>query len=183
MTPGKRSPEPPPVGVMEYDLNRWITNEIASAALEIGVEIEMLNAHSFYDCPVGDRRKQINAAIKTDWSNQNVAVVSIHNNAIGTEWQDRLADTRILYNPRAAVRDHRPLSCAAVSKRLAVYICDELNAMGRKALIVCRSNLAMLRLDCPSVLIECCWMDNKEDLQWIRDNMTQFCQAVARALQ
>lgn len=159
-TLGKRSPDGK---LLEYKYTREIAAEIVKRLKTMGYNAQQLVTEE-NDISLGTRCKRVNDICK-HFGKTNVLVVSIHLDAkgYGTTWMDARGCSMRVW-----------LKASSGSKQLASYLYDAASAQGLKM----RSpkpgqkwwaqNLAICRdTNCPAVLTESGFMDNKRDYEWL----------------
>lgn len=166
-TLGKHSPD---MRLREYAYTREIARRIVTALKAQGKDARLLVPEE-KDISLTERCRRVNA-ICQQYGAQNVVLVSVHNNAAGNgDW----------YTARGwlvLVDD----AASAKAKRLADLLFDEVTARGLKTRQAVASRkwylyrecvggtkrLAILRgTQCPAVLTENFFQDNKEDVDWL----------------
>ena len=159
-TLGKRSPDGK---LLEYKYTREIAAEIVKRLKTMGYNAQQLVTEE-NDISLGTRCKRVNDICK-HFGKTNVLVVSIRLDAkgYGTTWMDARGCSMRVW-----------LKASSGSKQLASYLYDAASAQGLKM----RSpkpgqkwwaqNLAICRdTNCPAVLTESGFMDNKRDYEWL----------------
>lgn len=159
-TKGKQSPDG---RLREYAFAREIAKRVESCLKCKGYDVERIVPEDF-DISLSIRCKRVNDICRKVGS-KNVLVVSIHNNAVGSngKWYSASGFTA-----------HVGLNASDNSKRLAVCLWNkaiELGLKGNRAvpnekyitqnLAICRDTL------CPAVLTENLFQDNKEDVDFL----------------
>lgn len=159
-TTGKQSPDG---RLHEYAYAREIAKRVEKCLKCKGYDVERIVPEDF-DISLSIRCKRVNDICRMVGS-KNVLVVSIHNNAVGSnsKW----------YSARGFTA-HVGLNASANSKRLAACLWNkaiELGLKGNRAvpnekyitqnLAICRDTL------CPAVLTENLFQDNKEDVDFL----------------
>lgn len=159
-TPGKRSPDG---RLMEYAYTREIAKMLLEKLKKGGIEAELITPET-YDIPISTRVSRTNRIYK-QMGNRNVILVSIHNDAKGSDCKWHSARG---FSVRVAPNASRN------SKRLAKLLYDQAvkeNLQGNRAtppegywvqnLGICRDT------NCPAVLSENLFQDNKEDVEFL----------------
>lgn len=159
-TKGKQSPDG---RLREYAFAREIAKRVESCLKCKGYDVERIVPED-YDISLSIRCKRVNDICRKVGS-KNVLVVSIHNNAVGSDGK--------WYSARGFTA-HVGLNASANSKRLAACLWNkaiELGLKGNRAvpnekyiiqnLAICRDTL------CPAVLTENLFQDNKEDVDFL----------------
>lgn len=171
VTPGKRSPEPPPVGVYEGVLNRWFARKFCEVAKAKGHEAVNLVGDAVIDISLKDRCKT-----EALFANKNSVFISFHNNALGNIWQDQATGPRVLYKSNKA-------------RKLAVKVAQELSAKavaikGWRSIYRQRKYLYVLKkTKSPALLIELSFMDNKEDVAYFQANVNDYIDSILKGLE
>lgn len=159
-TTGKQSPDG---RLHEYAYAREIAKRVEKSLKCKGYDVERIVPEEF-DISLSIRCKRVNDICRKVGS-KNVLVVSIHNNAVGSDGK--------WYSARGFTA-HVGLNASANSKRLAACLWNkaiELGLKGNRAvpnekyitqnLAICRDTL------CPAVLTENLFQDNKEDVDFL----------------
>lgn len=157
-TLGKRSPDG---RLREYKYAREIAAEVVKRLKTMDYNAQLLVTEE-NDISLGTRCRRVNDVCKHFGAN-NVIVISIHCNAAGADgkWHDARGW-------QACVS----LNASAKSKQLACHLFDAAQAQGLKMRSPrpgqkwWQQNLAICRdTNCPSVLTENLFQDNKEDVE------------------
>jgi N-acetylmuramoyl-L-alanine amidase len=156
-TPGKRSPDR---SFYEWKFNREIAIPVVEELRRRGYDAERIVTEDAYDVSLQERCNRVNA-----WCNrlgkQNVLLVSIHANAAGNgDW--RTARGFSVFVAKQS---------SAASKKLAQSLYAEAEKRGLKgnrsvpSVRYWEANFTIIaRTNCPAVLTENLFYDNKEDL-------------------
>ena len=156
-TTGKCSPDG---RLREYAYTREIARRVVNCLRCMGYDAHRI-VEEETDVPLPVRCKRVNAVCK-QVGTKNVLLVSIHNNAAGADgkWHDARGFSA-----------HVGLNASSKSKMLAQYLWNESIGQGLKgnrsvpAAPYIAQNLAICRdTDCPAVLTECLFQDNREDV-------------------
>ena len=159
-TAGKRSPEPPPVGIYEGEFNRRFASRLCELAEEEGFEVVNLIGNTVCNVKLGTRC-ETEHLFHTDDS----LFISIHVNAIGDVWQERAAGLRVMYHSNSG-------------REVAESIAREFNAV-----TVRRDDLYVLKnTKSTAVLVELGFMDNKTDLTHVTENIDKYCNYIIRGI-
>lgn len=159
-TPGKRSPDG---RLREYAWAREIAQRIAIALRREGIDARLLVPETT-DIPLSVRTRRVNEVCETEGA-RNVCVVSIHNNAAGSDghWHDARGWSVYVYG-----------GAGQGSHRLAKLLNDEAKARdltGNRYVPSCGfwiGNFAILRdTRCTAVLTENLFQDNIEDVAYL----------------
>lgn len=159
-TLGKRSPDG---RLREYKYAREIAAEVVKRLKTMDYNAQLLVTEE-NDISLGTRCRRVNDVCKHFGAN-NVIVISIHCNAAGADgkWHDARGW-------QACVS----LNASAKSKQLACHLFDAAQAQGLKMRSPrpgqkwWQQNLAICRdTNCPSVLTENLFQDNKEDVDYL----------------
>lgn len=158
-TPGKRSPD----GILrEYLYSREIADRVVFELRELGIDAERIVKETL-DVPISERCRRANIEYKD--TNCKAILISIHCNAKGNEnkWEDAQGWSAHIA-PNASKR----------SKDLAQCLANTANYLGckvRKPLpnqLYWVQNLGICRdTNCPAVLTENFFMDNKKDCDYL----------------
>lgn len=159
-TPGKRSPDGM---LMEYSYSRDIAQRVSRQLSLKGIDALLLTPEKT-DIPLKERVRRANA-----WARKlgakDVVLVSIHNNAAGSDgkWHDA-SGFSVFVSANASQN----------SKRLAqifTELAQEMGLMGNRCIPAEKywvQSLAMTRdTMCPAVLTENLFQDNKEDVDFL----------------
>lgn len=157
-TPGKHSPDG---RLHEYAYAREIAVRVESGLRGRGIDASRV-VPELEDIPLKERCRRVNAVCKAAGA-RNVLVVSLHNNAAGSDMKWHLA---------RGFSSHVGRNASRKSKLLAQYLWNEAIFQGLKGnrsvpavpyivqdLAICRDTL------CPAVLTENLFQDNKEDVE------------------
>lgn len=156
-TPGKRSPDHT---FFEWKFNREIAIPLVEALRERGYDVERIVTEDVHDVTLSERVRRVNA-----WCNKlgrkNVILVSVHANAAGSGgW----------HNARGfAVYCAKVASDASHKLAQSLYASADAHGLkGNRSVPKCRyweANFTIIaRTNCPAVLTENLFYDNKEDL-------------------
>lgn len=157
-TAGKRSPD---MSFYEWRFNREIAIPLVARLKELGYDAERIVTEDDYDVLLRERCRRVNAWCKK-LGTKNVIMVSVHANAAGSGgvWRDARGFS-VFVAPNAS----------DASKKLAQSLYAEADKRGLKGnRSVPKSHywvksLAMCRdTNCPAVLTENLFYDNREDL-------------------
>jgi len=157
LTRGKRSPEIPP-GFYEGDWNREVCDLVVKMSGN-DPNIVFLNPG-----PIGKslwaRRLDVNRLYNLE---PGCVLLSVHANASGNtlEWRKSTGTTAFIKNSPWK-RSRINLESENFANELLSIMC---NSTGLRNRGVKRANLAMTRVECPSVLLETLFMDNLADIK------------------
>jgi N-acetylmuramoyl-L-alanine amidase len=158
-TPGKRSPD----GILrEWAYSREIADMVVSGLRKLGIDAERIVKEDT-DVPLSERCKRANVIYNE--TGKKAILVSIHCNAAGSgaEWMNAKGWSVFVSN-NASVNSKRLADClakAAVEKGVNIR-----KPMPGK--LFWEQNLAMCRdTNCPAVLTENLFQDNKEDVDFL----------------
>lgn len=159
-TPGKRSPDKT---FFEWKFNREIAVPLVDELRKRGYDAERIVTEDVHDVTLTERCRRVNAWC-SKLGNQNVIMVSIHANAAGSGgW----------YNARG-FSVFVAKTCSDASKKLAQSLYAEAEKRGLKGNRSVpkerywQANFAMVKnTNCPAVLTENLFYDNKEDLKFL----------------
>lgn len=157
LTPGKRSPEPPPVGIYEGVNNRLICDAIVEQGRDLLIEPTVSNC--IMDISLGDRVDFINDECKRI-GKQNALSLSVHSNAAGdgSEWNDATGFT-IFHYPNSS----KGIAFAEILEDELKKVCPY-PSRGLKE----TSSLYMVKGPaCPAVLCEFGFHTNKGDTEFL----------------
>lgn len=169
-TPGKRSPDG---RLREWAYSREIADMVIIELRKRGIDAERIVKEDS-DVPLSERCKRANAIYKE--TGKKAILISIHCNAAGSgaSWMNAKGWSVFVSN-----------NGSASSKKLATSLCEAAESL---KLVIRRpapkqpyweQNLAMCRdTNCPAVLTENFFQDNKEDVEYLLSPAGK--QAVAR---
>lgn len=153
LTPGKRSPEPT-VGIYEGEFNRSVARYI---------ELYNKNAVLLNPGPIDiPRRARCTAINKIVALNIDICSTSIHANAASKRGWSNASGFRIFYPKAVMNKDRREKS-----KKLAEYVSlaleqnEKIPYGEREPMTASFDMLAFPK--CPAILVECGFMDNREE--------------------
>lgn len=158
-TPGKRSPDG---RLREWAYSREIADKVVFGLRKRGIDVERIVKEDS-DVPLSERCRRANAIYKE--TGKKAILVSIHCNAAGSggSWMNARGWSVFVSN-----------NASANSKKLATSLCEVAESM---KLQVRRptpkqpyweQNLAICRdTNCPAVLTENFFQDNKEDVEYL----------------
>lgn len=158
-TPGKRSPDG---RLLEYAYTREIADRVVFGLRKLGIDAERIVKEDI-DVSLSERCKRVNAIYNE--TGKKAILVSIHCNAAGSgaTWMGARGWSVFVSN-----------NASANSKRLATCLGEGALNQGvqiRKQtskLLYWEQNLAMCRdTNCPAVLTENFFQDNKEDVEYL----------------
>lgn len=158
-TPGKRSPDG---RLREWSYTREIADMVVSGLRKLGIDAERIVKEDT-DVPLSERCKRANVIYNE--TGKKAILVSIHCNAAGSgaEWMNAKGWSVFVSN-NASVNSKRLADClakAAVEKGVNIR-----KPMPGK--LFWEQNLAMCRdTNCPAVLTENLFQDNKEDVDFL----------------
>lgn len=157
-TPGKCSPDK---RLREYAYAREIARRVEKCLKCKGYDAQRI-VEEETDIPLSVRCKRVNDICK-QVGTKNVLLVSIHNNAAGTNGK---------WHEARGFSAHVGMNASSKSKMLAQYLWNEAIQQGLKgnrsvpAAPYIAQNLAICRdTACPAVLTENLFQDNKEDVK------------------
>jgi N-acetylmuramoyl-L-alanine amidase len=163
-TPGKRTPD----GMREFEFNSAVANFARELLLQYE-DVHVIFSHDStgkVDVPLEERKAK---ALK-----ENVdAVISIHANAYGDNWNDANGIETFISE------DRMPFTELELASHIQNHLIRE---TGRKNRGVKRGNLYMTKVSnkIPSVLVECGFMTNKEESLLLKTD--DYRQKVAQAI-
>ena len=166
-TRGKQSPDG---RLKEWAYTREIAKRVADKLNEMGVHTERI-VNENYDVSLTERCRRVNK-ICADHGAKNVVLVSIHVNAAGSDgkWHDARG-----FSVWVAKK------CSENSKRLARIFTDMAEKRGLKGNRwvpkerYWQANFAMVKnTNCPAVLTENLFQDNKEDVDFLLSEDGKF---------
>lgn len=158
-TPGKQSPDG---RLKEYAYAREIVNEVYSQLVKLGYKAHILVPEDT-DVALSTRVKRANQLYLSN--NKKAVLVSVHCNAAGSDGKWHTAKGWSVFVAQNSSQN---------SKKLATYIEDQASKSGLKirlqypdkaywvqSLAICRDT------NCPAVLTENLFQDNKEDVDFL----------------
>lgn len=158
-TPGKRSPDG---RLREWAYSREIADRVVSGLRKLGIDAERI-VNEDTDVPLSERCRRANAIYST--TGKKAIFVSIHCNAAGSgaSWMNARGWSVFVSN-----------NASVSSKKLATYLCEAAEDMKLQVRRPApkqpywEQNLAMCRdTNCPAVLTENFFQDNKEDVEYL----------------
>lgn len=161
LTGGKNSPDKT---ILEYVWARDVVNRIAAKARAAGIPVEIITPEK-HDVPLKTRTARVNAICRTRGA-KNCVLISVHINAAGSDgkWHDATGWCGFVA-PNAS----------ANSKRFARILwehADRAGLRGNRCVPAERywvKSLAMCRdTNCPAVLTENLFMDNRADAEYLK---------------
>lgn len=158
-TKGKRSPDE---SLREYKYCRDIAKQLSVRLERVGIGTYIVVPEE-YDLSINNRVKRVNSRIK---QNRDGGIcVSIHNNAAGSDGNWRTASGwECLIAPNASQSSKTLARClyeAAENAGVKVRKNTETVPYKTMNLGICRDT------NCPAVLVENFFMDNKEECAWL----------------
>ena len=159
-TRGKCSPDK---SLLEWKYAREIANKVQSKLKDLGYDVRLITPEET-DISLSVRARRVNEICK-QYGSQNCLLISIHNNAAGSDgrWHDAKGWAGYVYT-----------KCSANSKKLANCLYDaaeEQGLKGRKPLPSQKywtANFAIIKnTNCPAVLTENLFMDNKNEVEFL----------------
>ena len=162
-TPGKQSPDGQ---LKEYAYTREIVSLLADKLKRNGYKVFIVTPEVDKDVSLKERCNRINKVYKEN--NKKAISISIHCNAAGngSKWMNAKG-WQVYVSPNASSN----------SKKLAKLLYQEAkkaNLQGNRSVPkeeYCISNLAICRdTNCPAVLTENLFQDNKEDVEFLLSN-------------
>lgn len=163
-TPGKRSPD----GILrEYRYTREIADEILKQLTEKGFEVERVVKDDI-DVPLLTRCRSINQYCNK-YGKANVILVSIHCNAAGSgkDWL-KAKGWSVFISNNSSSKSKQLAEClfeAAKYEGLTLRKYSQTQTYWKQNLAICRET------DCPAVLTENLFQDNKEDVEYLLSNV------------
>lgn len=158
-TPGKRSPDG---RLREYAYTREIADMVVTGLRKLGIDAERIVKETI-DVPLSERCKRVNAIYKE--SGNKAILISIHCNAAGAgeKWLNANGWS-VFVSDNASANSKRLATCLGkVAESQMVTIRQQTFSQ-----LYWKQNLAMCRdTDCPAVLTENFFQDNKEDVEFL----------------
>ncbi|MBD3589580.1 N-acetylmuramoyl-L-alanine amidase [Bacteroides sp. GM023] len=158
-TPGKRSPDG---RLREWTYSREIADMVVAGLRKKGIDAERIVKEDS-DIPLSERCRRANAIYKE--TGKKAILVSIHCNAAGsgTSWVNAHGWSVFVSN-----------NASASSKKLAACLCEEAESLKLQVRRPApkqpywQQNLAICRdTNCPAVLTENFFQDNKDDVEFL----------------
>lgn len=158
-TPGKRSPDG---RLREWAYSREIADMVVAGLRKKGIDAERIVKEDT-DVPLSERCRRANAIYKE--TGKKAILISIHCNAVGSgvSWMDARGWSVFVSN-----------NASANSKKLATVLCEMAESMNlqvrrpapkqpywEQSLAICRDT------NCPAILTENFFQDNKEDVEYL----------------
>ena len=158
-TPGKKSPDG---SLKEYAYTREIVQRIYSSLKDLGYNPYILVPET-NDIPLSTRVKRANQLCSAN--NKKALLVSVHCNAAGSdgEWHSAKGWS-VFVSQNASANSKKLADClknAADDKKLKVRLQYSNKSYWVQSLAVCRDT------NCPAVLTENLFQDNKEDVKFL----------------
>lgn len=161
-TAGKRSPDG---RHREYSWTRMFAERLLCVLSENGIDARRVVTET-RDISISERCARVNAVCR-EYGKDNVVLLSVHNNAVGSDGQWKSA---------RGWSAHVSMNASAKSKELASLLVGAVEARGIKVRKYAPSipywtqNLGICRdTNCPAVLTENLFQDNWEDVDLLRD--------------
>lgn len=158
-TPGKRSPDG---RLREWAYSREIADKVVSGLRKLGIDAERIVKEDT-DVPLSERCKRANAIYKE--TGKKAILVSIHCNAAGsgTDWMNAKGWSVFVSN-NASDNSKKLAGCLAKAA-------ESIPVSVRKPMpkqLYWQQNLAICRdTNCPAVLTENLFQDNKDDVEYL----------------
>ena len=157
-TNGKHSPDK---RVMEWKVARELVAMIAANLTSMGYDVYKITPED-HDISLAERVRRVNAQCKT-YGAKNCLLISVHLNAAGADGK---------WHSASGFSAHVAKNASTNSKKIAKHLWQEAIEQGLKGNRCVPSegyivqNLAICRdTNCPAVLTENLFMDNKEDAE------------------
>lgn len=166
-TPGKRSPDG---RLREYAYTREIADRVVSNLQQTGIDVTRIVPEET-DVPLVERVARANRAYAE--AGKQAILVSIHCNAMGsgTEWMSARGWS-VFVGGNASLKSKqlaRTLAQAALSKKVKVRQPSPQALYWTADLYICR------KTNCPAVLVENFFQDNKEDVEFLLSEKGKQC--------
>lgn len=158
-TPGKRSPDG---RLREWSYTREIADRVVNGLRKLGINAERIVKEDT-DVPLSQRCRRANDIYRS--TGKQAILVSIHCNAAGngSDWLNAHGWSVFVSN-NASANSKRLATClgeAAVSQRVALRKQKPVQLYWEQNLAICRDT------NCPAVLTENFFQDNKEDVDFL----------------
>lgn len=166
MSKGKRSPKIPP-GIYEGDFNRKVCAYAESIARGYGVDAIPIVTGPI-NVPLMARVSFVNSFVQQ--SSEDVFLISVHANASGALGWSRAKGYTIFHSREAVDKEKAMVQRAQREKEkdLAQRIETSFRSLPIKSRGIKEANFTILsRTKCPSVLVECGFMTNLEDVEFL----------------
>lgn len=158
-TPGKRSPDG---RLMEWAYTRGIADRVVFELRDRGIDAERI-VREYSDVPLSERCRRANAIYKE--TGKKAILISIHCNAAGNgaSWMNAKGLSVFVSN-NASINSKRLATCLAeVAEGIPVHVRTQ-----ERGQLYWQQNLAICRdTNCPAVLVENFFQDNKEDVEYL----------------
>lgn len=167
-TPGKRSPD----GMLrEYKYCREIANEVKNQLINKGFQTELIVSDDT-DMPLKQRCSVVNQYCEK-YGKNNVMLVSIHCNAAGNgaNWMNAKGWS-VFISPNASTKSKNLATCLAeTAEEKGLKVRKETNDRDYwvSNLYICKNT------NCPAVLTENLFQDNKEDVKFLLSKEGREC--------
>lgn len=158
-TPGKCSPDK---RLMEWAYTREIADRVAAGLCSAGIDAERLVMEET-DIPLSERCRRANNIYRN--TGKQAILISIHCNAAGNgaDWMNARGWSVFVSNNASSNSKKLADSLAQVAKCIPVHIRKQ-----TPSLMYWCQNLAICRdTNCPAVLTENFFQDNKEDVEFL----------------
>lgn len=169
-TPGKRSPDG---RLREWSYTREIADKVVAGLRKLGIDAERI-AKEDTDVPLSERCRRANAIYKE--TGKKAILISIHCNAAGSgaSWMNARGWSVFVSN-NASTNSKKLATCLGeVAAKCSIPIRKQV-----PNLLYWEQNLAMCRdTNCPAVLTENFFQDNREDVEYLLS--PEGKQAIAR---
>lgn len=158
-TPGKRSPDG---RLMEWAYTREIADMVVYELRDRGIDAERI-VREYSDVPLSERCRRANDIYKD--TGKKAILISIHCNAAGSgaSWMNAKGWSVFVSN-NASANSKKLANCLADAARI-IPVSVRTPAPGQ---LYWQQNLAICRdTNCPAVLVENFFQDNKEDVEYL----------------
>lgn len=158
-TPGKRSPDG---RLMEWAYTRDIADRVVFELRDRGIDAERI-VREYSDVPLSERCRRVNEIYKE--TGKKAILISIHCNAAGSgaSWMGARGWSVFVSNNASKNSKKLANSLAQVAECIPVLVRKPMPSQ-----LYWEQNLAICRdTNCPAVLVENFFQDNKEDVEYL----------------
>ncbi len=172
---GKRSPDG---SLKEWEFNNDMQIRIKKRLLELGFDVYQTNPSPAGKNEIGlAKRAQLANSYWASKGKPNALFVSLHANAFG-EWTNANGvEVFHAKNASAKSKNHAKVMCKHIHAALKKLRADSVNR-GVKS----ENFTVIAKASMPSILIEYAFYTNKKDLEILKKNRAELCEATVKAL-
>ena len=168
VTPGKRSPDS---SFFEYEFNRDIVDRISMALKLNGTPYHIITPEVIEDISLTERVNRVNRYCN-QYGKDNCLLISVHANAAGTgQWMNARGWSVFTSKGKTKSDEYAKIFYDEANKLLPMHG-QKIRADWSDGDPDWEENFTMLsKTNCPAVLTENLFMDNKEDLKFLQSNL------------